>query len=557
MTNKTLSGQESKNKLFEGIKIVNDAVSSTLGPAGRNVLLENEDGTIRVTKDGVSVANSIKKLSDPIANIGVQLMKQVANKSADKAGDGTTTSTLLAAVMVEEGMKRIQQGSNAIEVKRGIDKAVKIVIDTLKKISVVISSEEQMKQVATISANNDIHIGDLIIKALNNVGNDGVVTIEESKTVDTYLEEVQGMMLNKGFIAPYFVTDNTTMRAILEKPLILLYDGIISAAKDMMPFWEYAARQQKALLVISQDFNGEAVATFLMNKARGILKGAAVKAPDFGDRRGHILQDIAILTGGQVLSEKLGHKLSNFTKTPSEIPNYLGNARLVSISKDDTTIIDGMGDQEKIENRVHELRAQIDNATSNFEIEKLQERLGKLVGGVSIIHVGALTEVELKEKKDRAEDALHATKAAIEEGILPGGGIALTICTDALYNGRNDADGDEKLGFDIVEKAIFAPFKKILSNAGIDDPYRILSTIENKRDYDFDQHKDWIGYNVKSGEYEDFLETGVLDPTKVTRSAIENAASVAGTILTTESIVYLDRSDKDDEGKFDGMDFPM
>lgn len=556
MTNKTLSGQESKNKLLEGIKIINDAVSITLGPAGRNVLIENEDGTIRITKDGVTVANSLKKLDDPISNMGVQLIKQVANKSADKAGDGTTTSTLLATVLVQEGIKTITQGSNAVEVKKGIDKAVKIVVDKLKSISKDISSPDQIKQVATLSANNDAEIGSIIALALENAGVDGIVTIEESKTGETFLDKVEGMSLDRGYRSPYFVNDNTTMQAILEEPRILIYDGIINAGKELLPFWEYTATAGKPLLVISQDIDGEALATFLLNKTRGTIKGAAVKSPEFGERRTHILNDIAIVTGGKVLSRELGDRLENFAKPELKlrIDEVLGTCRLATVSKDTTTLIDGKGEKDKIENRLYELKEQIDKATSNFEIERLQERLAKMIGGVSIIHIGGASEVEMKERKDRVDDALHATKAAIEEGIVPGGGMALINCLDALVDNGNAEGNNEQLGFDIVRKALKAPFKKILENAGVEDHYRILADIKSMLPDDEAELFGWEGYNVKTGEYENFFKSGVLDPTKVTRNAIENAASVAGVILTTESVIYLEKSKEDEEGdQFGGM----
>lgn len=542
---KTEFGTELKKKILVGINKINDSVSSTLGPAGRNVIIRDADGSIKVTKDGVTVAKAFSKLEDPVEDIGAQMVKQVSIKSADKAGDGTTTSTLLAAVMINDGMKAITQGSNAVEVKKGIDKAVAKVVEGLKSISKDISSEEQIKQVATISANNDPEIGTLIATALDKVGTDGVVAIEESKTGETTLEVVEGMMFERGFKSPYFVTDNTTMQTVFEKPLIFLYDGRLSSTAHVLPVLQAAHSENLPLLIIAEDVENEALALLVVNKANNTIKVCAVKAPDFGDRRTAILEDIAILTGATVVSPTKGHKVDKMK--PDEFKAMFGKSRVVNITSKDTTIIDGKGEIEKIEQRLSDLKAQIEIAKSNFEVEKLQERLSKLTGGVAIINVGGLSEVEMREKKDRVDDALHATKAALDQGIVPGGGVALINCKefvkDAYLNCDND---DQELGVGIVDKALSAPFKKILYNAGIENVYELLSLIDKRCD-DAEDNKEWIGYNAKTGEVEDFLSSGILDPTKITRTAIENAASVAGTILTTESTVYFVGDDKKED----------
>jgi chaperonin GroEL len=542
---KTEFGTELKKKILSGINKINDSVSSTLGPAGRNVIIRDADGSIKVTKDGVTVAKAFSKLEDPVEDIGAQMVKQVSIKSADKAGDGTTTSTLLATVMINEGMKAITQGSNAVEVKKGIDKGVAKVVEGLKTISKDISSEDQIKQVATISANNDPEIGTLIATALDKVGTDGVVAIEESKTGETTLEVVEGMMFERGYKSPYFVTDNTSMQAVFEKPLIFLYDGRLNTTAHVLPVLQAAHSENLPLLIIAEDVENEALALLVVNKANNTIKVCAVKAPDFGDRRTAILEDIAILTGGTVVSPTKGHKIDKMK--PDEFKAMFGKSRVVNITSKDTTIIDGKGEIEKIEQRLSDLKAQIEIAKSNFEVEKLQERLSKLTGGVAIINVGGLSEVEMREKKDRVDDALHATKAALDQGIVPGGGMALINCKefikDAYLNCDND---DQELGVGIVEKALSAPFKKILYNAGIENVYELLSLID-KRCSDEEDNKEWIGYNAKTGEVEDFLSSGILDPTKITRTAIENAASVAGTILTTESTVYFVGEDKKED----------
>jgi len=541
---KTEFGTELKKKLLEGINKINDSVSSTLGPAGRNVIIREADGAIKVTKDGVTVAKSFSKLEDPIEDIGAQMVKQVSIKSADKAGDGTTTSTLLATVMVNQGMKAITQGSNAVEVKRGIDLAVGAVVKGLKEQSKDISSENQIKQVATISANNDTEIGTLIATALDKVGTDGVVAIEESKTGETSLETVEGMMFDRGYKSPYFVNNNTTMEAGFEKPLIFLYDGRLSSTSQVLPILQAAHSENTPLVIIAEDVENEALALLVVNKANNTIKVCAVKAPDFGDRRTAILEDIAILTGATVLSPTKGHKVDKMK--PDEFKPLFGKARAINISAKDTTIIDGKGDIEKIEQRLMDLKTQIEIAKSNFEVEKLQERLSKLTGGVAIINVGGLSEVEMKEKKDRVEDALHATKAALDQGIVPGGGMALINCKEYIKDAYINCDNeDQELGVGIVEKALSAPFKKILYNAGIENVYEILSRIDKRANDEEDA--EWIGYNAKTGEIENFFDSGILDPTKITRTAIENAASVAGTILTTDSVVYFVGEDKKED----------
>jgi|APGre2960657404_1045060.scaffolds.fasta_scaffold02828_2 chaperonin GroEL len=530
---KTEFGTELKNKLLVGINKLNSSVSSTLGPSGRNVIIREDDGVIKITKDGVTVARAFNKLEDPIEDIGAQMIKQVSIRSADKVGDGTTTSTLLATVIVSEGIKAITQGSNAVEVKKGIDKAVSAVVSQLKAMSQDISSEDQIKQVATISANNDIEVGTLIATALDKVGNDGVIAIEESKTGETELEVVEGMMIDRGFKSPYFVTNNSMMNAVLEKPLVFLYDGRISSTAQVLPVLQAAAVENQPLLIIAEDIEGEALALLVVNKVNNVLKVCAVKAPDFGERRTHVLEDMAVLTGGTVVSATKGHKIDKMKK--DEFTALLGKARMVTVTSKDTTIIDGKGTPEAIEERLNDIRGQIDIAKSNFEVEKLQDRLSKLTGGVAIINVGGMSEVELKEKKDRVDDALHATKAALDQGIVPGGGMALINCIDAV-KAAEYSNKDQELGAKIVEKALYAPFSTILANAGEENPYQILSVVKANQKQSMNPL--WEGYNVKTSEYMDLLTAGVLDPTKVTRSAIENAASVAGTILTTDSTVY-------------------
>ena len=536
-TTTNISGTELKEKLLAGINKLNHSVSSTLGPGGRTVLIREQNGEVKVTKDGVTVAKAFHKLEDDIEDLGAQLVKQVSIKSANEAGDGTTTSTLLATEIVKEGLKVIRQGSNAVEIKNSIDKTVKDVINNIKKSAIDISSEEQIKQVATISGNNDQEVGNLISPAIQKVGREGVVTIVESKTGETSLEIVEGMQFDRGYKSPYFVTNNTTMQAGLENPLVLLYDGRISSAQELLQALTKANAENRSLLIISEDIGDEALATLIVNKMRGIVQVCAVKAPDFGERKTLILEDIAILTGGQVISKDKGHKLDKLT--PQQLSEFLGSARLATVSKEETTIVDGKGQEDKIEARAEEIKEQIEKATSFYEKEKLQERLGKLVGGVAIINVGGNSDIEIKEKKDRVEDALYATKAALADGIVPGGGSALYQASLEHYaeESINDAIGQK-----IIQKAIQAPFKKILENAGIEDWYTFIPKYGQI-------------YDAKNHQMVSALEAGIIDPAKVVITALKNAASVAGTILTTESVVFEKKAkdEKDEMNPLAGM----
>jgi len=522
--NKQVSlGSEARKKLVEGINKLANAVSATLGPNGRNIIY-TENGEVLSTKDGVSVAKSISNLEDPIEDLGAQMIKQASIKTATKAGDGTTTSTLLAQSIINQSLSYLDKGVNAVELKRGMDKATKEVIMTLRKDIVEdISSEDQIEQIATISANNDPEIGKLIAEAIKKVGRDGVVYIEESKSGDTKLETVEGMQFDRGYKSHYFVTDNDSMSCILNEPLIFIADRSFNQVKELLPLLEWVATQNKSLLVIAEDVEGEALSTLVVNKGRGILKCCAVKAPDFGDRRKLILEDIAILTGGTVFSPTKGMSLEEFN------PEWFGQARVVNITKDKTTIIDGKGSEDLINKRVEELKKQIDKSTSPFETEKLQERLSKFVGGVSIIHVGGNSELEIKEKKDRVDDALNAAKAAIEEGIVPGGGVALLNARDKIN--FTPYIKDELIGADIIFTACGEPFKKIFKNAGISEEqtYKISNKLGNK--------DKWKGYNLKTSKFVNMKEAGIIDPLKVTRCALENAVSVAGTILLTEGVI--------------------
>ena len=526
-------GSEARERLVNGINTLADAVTSTLGPNGRNVVY-TDGQSVFSTKDGVTVAKNINYLEDPIEELGIKMIKQAAIKTADNAGDGTTTSTLLAQSMVNAGLNHLNNGSNAVEIKRGIDRAVKQLVESLRKeLKEDISSEEQLEQVATISANNDPEIGKLIAEAMKKVGREGVVHVEESKTGETYLETVEGMQFERGYKSPYMVTDNNSMTAILNDVYVLIIDKKVSQVKELLPVLESISQQNKSILVIAEDVEGEALAALIVNKARGILKSAAVKAPDFGDRRKLILEDIAILTGGQVISSEKGMKLEKFDSS------WLGQARSVTISKDTTTIVDGKGDETKIEARINELMEQIELAKTPFEKEKLQERLAKFVGGISIVHVGGNTETEVKERKDRFDDALHATKAAIEEGIVPGGGVALLHMRDLIE--VND------IGSQIVYEACSAPLKKILSNAGVEQEkiYQIMNDIKSETS--------WMGYDLQSEKVVNMKEAGIIDPAKVTRTALENAASVAGTILLTECTIVDKPEDKNSSPDYGSM----
>jgi chaperonin GroEL len=539
-----IHGVELKNKLLQGLKKLNNAVSSTLGPGGRTVLIDDKQNGIKVTKDGVTVAKAFSNLEDEVENIGAQLVKQVSIKSANEAGDGTTTSTLLTTVMVEEGLKLINQGTNPVEVKKGIDEVVKLVVEELKTLSQNLESEDQIKQVATISGNNDEEIGRLIATAIGKVGREGIVSIEESKTGETSLEVVEGMQFDRGYKSPYFVTNNNTMQSVLEDAYILIYDGKINTASELLQVLTKANAENKAILLIAEDFGDEALATVIVNKMRGIVKVVAVRAPDFGDRKTLLLEDLAIITGGQVISKDKGLKLDKIA--PNMLDQYLGKARTITVEKDRTTIVDGKGLEESIENRAEEIKTQIDKASSFYEKEKLQERLGKLIGGVAIINVGGNSEIEIKEKKDRVEDALFATKAAISEGIIPGGGISLIRAFKNAVSKTHDWSLDKKVGVKIISKACFEPFKKILSNAGNEYWHEILHEVQSSELLN-------STYNAKTNQVVDAFETGLLDPTKVTRTALENASSVAGTILTTESVIF----EKKDSKKDDSIDMGM
>ena len=534
----TVFGIELKNKLLAGIKKLNHSVSSTLGPGGRTVLIKDRSGEVKVTKDGVTVAKSFHELEDQVEDLGAQLVKQVSIKSANEAGDGTTTSTLLTTVMVEEGLKLINQGSNPVEVKKAIDKYVSAVVEHLKELSQDIASEEQIQQVATISANNDVEVGNLIATAIEKVGREGIVTIEESKTGETSLEVVEGMQFDRGYKSPYFVTNNNTMSAVLEEPYVFIYDGRITTAAELLGVLTKANADNKPLIIVAEDIDGEALATLIVNKMRGIVSVVAVKAPDFAERKTLILEDLAILTGATVASKEKGHKLDKLT--PIQVSNMVGKARLVTVNKESTTIVDGAGTAEAIAARVEEIKEQIEKATSFYEKEKLQERLGKLVGGVAIISVGGNSDIEIKEKKDRVEDALFATKAALIEGVVPGGGIALINSVDKVSFPTAEDSRDEHNGWNIVQRACYAPFRTILSNCGVEDHYSVLGAVKETAI----KRAEVVAYDAKSRNVVQPFEAGLLDPTKVTRTALENAASVAGTILTTESVIFEKKDDK-------------
>ena len=535
MTKKITFSNDARNNLAAGVDKLANAVTATLGPAGRNVIIEQDMGNPVSTKDGVTVAKSIT-LKNKVENLGAQIVKQAAIKTADLAGDGTTTSTLLAQSILKEGLDRLKAGSNAVDVKRGIEKAVKIIVEGLQEdYSKEITDEEQLKQVATISANNDKEVGELISTAMDKVGQDGVVTIEESKTGETYLETVEGMQFNRGYKSPYFVTDNNTMSAVLSNPLVLLIDKRVSAIKELLPILEGASQQNKSLLVIADDIEGEALSTMVVNKMRGILPVVAVKAPEFGDRKKAMLEDIAVLTGATVISPDKGMRLEKFDA------KWLGSSGKVTVTKDTCTIIDAKGEESLITQRIEEIKTQIDESNSPYEKEKLQDRLAKFMGGVALVHVGGHTEVEMKEKKDRVDDALHATKAALEEGILPGGGVALLNAAMELVHTLSSFDNDdERLGADIVINACERPFYTILLNAGYTNDQ--IGDIEEDLKTNHDK---WSGYNPRNKNIVNMFEEGIIDPTKVTRLALENAASVAGTLLITEAVVSKGKEKKD------------
>ena len=521
---------EARSKLLEGVEKLAKAVKTTLGPKGRNVVIEQSFGAPTITKDGVTVAKEIE-LKDPYENMGAQLVKEVASKTADVAGDGTTTATVLAEAIIREGHKNIVAGANPMEVKRGLDKALDAVIKKIEDIAKEVKTKDEIAQVATISANNDKEIGDLIADAMDKVGKDGVITVEEAKSTETTLEVVEGMQFDRGYISPYFVTNQESMEVELEEPFILIYDKKISAMKDLLPILEKVVQQGKPLLIIAEDVEGEALATLVVNKLRGVLKVAAVKAPGFGERRKAMLEDIAILTGGQVISEEKGFKLENATL------DMLGQAKKVIIDKENTTIVEVYGKQEDIKARIAQIKKQIEETTSDYDREKLQERLAKLSGGVAVIKIGAATETEMKEKKARVEDALHATRAAVEEGIVPGGGVTLLRSIDAI-DSVEFANEDQKIGGEILKKALEAPIRQIIENAGLESSVIVNKIKENDSiSYGFDAYKE---------EYGDMFEKGIIDPAKVTKSALRNAVSIAGLLLTTECAISEIKEEKKD-----------
>jgi chaperonin GroEL len=512
-------GAEAREKLLKGVNTLANAVKVTLGPKGNNVVLEKSFGAPLVTKDGVTVAKEIE-VEGKFENMGAQMVKEVASKTSDAAGDGTTTATILAQAIYNEGQKLVAAGSNPMAIKRGVDKGVVAVIKALEKLSKPTKDKNEITQVGAISANNDVVIGQLISDAMEKVGKEGVITVEEAKSMETTLDIVEGMQFDRGYLSPYFVTNSEKMTAVLEEPYLLIHEKKISAMKDLVPLLEQTAKMGKPLLIIAEDVEGEALATLIINKLRGTLKVAAVKAPGFGDRRKAMLEDIAVLTGGQVVSEELGVKLENITI------NDLGRAKTIRIDKDNTTIVDGAGSRQALEGRIKTIRAQIEETTSDYDREKLQERLAKLVGGVAVINIGAATETEMKEKKARVEDALNATRAAVQEGVVPGGGVALVRCLAALD--KADAKGEEKSGIKLLKRALQEPLRQLAANAGQEGSVVLSKVMEGQEDF---------GFNAATDSFENLLAAGVLDPTKVVRSALQNAASVAGLMLTTEAMI--------------------
>ena len=528
---------DARDRLKKGVDALADAVKVTLGPKGRNVIIDKKFGAPTITKDGVSVAKEIE-LEEPIENMGAQLVKEVASKTADNAGDGTTTATVLAQSIFNVGIKNVAAGANPMDLKRGIDKAVAAVVARLKENSKEISTSKEIAQVATVSANNDEEIGQMISDAMDKVGKDGVITVEEAKGTETEVKTVEGMQFDRGYLSPYFVTNTEKMEAELESPYILIYDKKISSMKELLPVLEPVAQSGKPLVIISEDVDGEALATLVVNKIRGALKVAAVKAPGFGDRRKAMLEDIAILTGGTVISEERGFKLENATV------DMLGRAEKINIDKDNTTVVNGAGDPNAIKGRIAEIKAQIEKTTSDYDREKLQERLAKLSGGVAILYIGAATEVEMKEKKDRVDDALHATRAAVQEGVVVGGGVALVRAVDALADLKGSNE-DQDTGINIIRQAIESPLRTIVLNAGGEPSVVINKVLEGKKEF---------GYDAKTDTFVDMMKAGIIDPKKVTRVALENAASVAGMILTTEcALVDLPEDDKGGGGMPGGM----
>ncbi len=519
---------DARAALKRGVDQLAEAVKVTLGPKGRNVVIDKKFGAPTITKDGVTVAKEIE-LSDPLENMGAQMVKEVATKTSDLAGDGTTTATILAQAIFREGLKSVTAGSNPMAIQRGISKAVAAVVEELKRISVPTAGKKEIAQVGSISANNDKEIGDLIAEAMEKVGKDGVITVEEAKGLETTLETVDGMQFDRGYLSPYFVTDPEKMEAVLEDAMILIHDKKISSMKDLLPILEKVAQMGRPLLIIAEDIEGEALATLVVNKLRGTLRVCAVKAPGFGDRRKAMLEDIAVLTGGQVISEEVGFKLENAVVTD------LGKAKRIVIDKDNSTLIDGNGSEDKIQGRVKEIKGAIEKSTSDYDKEKLQERLAKIAGGVAVINVGAATESEMKEKKARVEDALHATRAAVEEGIVPGGGVAFIRAQKALKGLKLD-EADEQIGVEIVRRSIEEPMRMIVQNAGGEGSI-VVEKIRQSKDTNF-------GYNALTDTYEDLVQAGVIDPTKVTRTALQNAASIAGLLLTTEALIVEKKEEK-------------
>jgi chaperonin GroEL len=531
MASKTIVfNTDARAKLKRGVDQLADAVKVTLGPKGRNVVIDKKFGAPTITKDGVTVAKEIE-LEDPIENMGAQMVREVASKTSDVAGDGTTTATVLAQAIFREGLRNVTAGANPMDLKRGIDLAVTNVIEELKKLSRPIEGKKEIAQVGSISANNDHTIGDLIAEAMEKVGKDGVITVEEAKGIETELTVVEGMQFDRGYLSPYFVTDPDTMEAVLENPYILIHDKKISQMKDLLPILEKVAQAGRQMLIISEDLEGEALATLVVNKLRGTLKIAAVKAPGFGDRRKAMLEDVAVLTGGTVISEEKGFKLESATL------GYLGTASRITIDKDNTTIVEGAGKGDDIKRRINEIKSQIDKTTSDYDREKLQERLAKLSGGVAVIKIGASTEVEMKEKKARVEDALHATRAAVEEGIVPGGGVALLRSMAGLSNGfsSKQANADIRTGIEIIRRSLEEPLRQIVNNAGLEGSVIVNQVKEGKNDY---------GFNAATEVYENLFASGVIDPTKVTRTALQNAASVASLLLSTEAVIVEKKEDK-------------
>ena len=527
---------EARARLKVGVDKLARAVTVTLGPKGRNVVIDRQFGAPTVTKDGVSVAKEVE-LSDPIENMGAQMVKEVATKTSDVAGDGTTTATLLAQAIFGEGLKNVTAGTNPMGIRRGIDKAVGEVVAELEKLSTATKGKKEIAQVGSISANNNHEIGELIADAMDKVGKDGVITVEEARGLETTLETVEGMQFDRGYISPYFVTDPERMEAVMEDALILIHDKKISAMKDLLPILEKVSQIGRPLLIISEEVEGEALATLVVNKLRGTLKVCSVKAPGFGDRRKAMLQDISVLTGGQVISDEVGFKLEN------AVVSDLGSAKRLVVDKDNTTIIDGAGESDKIKGRIDEIKSAIDKSTSDYDTEKLQERLAKLSGGVAVINVGAATETEMKEKKALVEDALHSTRAAVEEGIVPGGGVALLRAQKVLEKLKLEQD-DEQIGVDILRRALESPIRQIVENAGAEGSI-VVEKVRNHKSYGF-------GYNAQTDTYENLVQAGVIDPTKVVRIALQNAASIAGLLLTTEAVVVEKPEDEKAGGQMPG-----